>query len=76
MDMKSGLGKRSNQILRLVKEPAILYVVQHTGEIATDVIEHLHAQVFNKATELRKTLYYYIMDGNETVRILLGYNKI
>ncbi|MFW9959154.1 MAG: hypothetical protein ACFFCT_13870 [Candidatus Odinarchaeota archaeon] len=76
MDMKSGLGKRSNQILRLMNEPADLYIVQHTGVINTDVIDHLYAQVFKKATELQKTLYYYIMDGNETARILLGYEKI
>lgn len=76
MDMKSGLGKRSNQILRLIKEPAVLYVVQHTGEIITDVVDHLYAQVYKKAIELQKTLYYYIMDGNETARVLLGYNRI
>ncbi|MFW9889518.1 MAG: hypothetical protein ACFFER_15125 [Candidatus Thorarchaeota archaeon] len=76
LDMKYGLGKSGNQVLRLVKEPAKLYVVQHTGEIKTDVIEHLEAQLFRKAKGLETTLYYYIMDGNETARILLGFGKL
>jgi hypothetical protein len=75
LDMKE-LGKRGNQVIRLVKEPAVLFVVQHTGEIATDVIEHLDAQLFRKAKGLGTTLYYNIMDGNETARILIGYGKI
>lgn len=76
MDMKYGLGKRSNQILRLIQEPADLYVVQHTGKITTDVVRHFESQVEKVSRERGRKLYYLVMDGNETARLLLAYGII
>jgi hypothetical protein len=69
-------GKRGNQILRLVKEPATLFIVQHTGEIDSDVIEFLEICVSDLSHRKGKKLYYCTIDGVDTARILIAYDKI
>lgn len=69
-------GKRGNQVLRLTKEPANLFVVQHIGEIDTDVIELLDSLVSNLSWRRKERLYYSTMDGVDTARILRGYGKL
>lgn len=69
-------GKRGNQLQRLVREPARLYVVQHIGEIDTDVIELLETLVSNRSQQKMEGLYYCIMDGVDTARVLKAYGKL
>lgn len=69
-------GKRGNQILRLIKEPARLFVVQHNGEIDTDVIEFLETCISDLSRKKKVKLYYCIMDGVDTTRILIAYGKL
>jgi hypothetical protein len=70
------LGKRGNQILRLVKEPAELFVVQHNGEIDTDVVEFLETCVSDLSRKKSVKLYYSVIDGVDTARVLIAYNKL
>jgi len=65
-------GKNGDQILRLVEEPARLFVVQHIDSIDTYVIKLLEIAVGSVARGNKK-LYYCVMDGIETARILLAY---
>ena len=69
-------GKRGNQILRLIKEPAELFVVQHNGEIDTDVIEFLETCVSDLSRKKSVKLYYSVIDGVDTARVLIAYNKL
>ena len=69
-------GKRGNQLLRLVKEPANLFVVQHVGEIDTDVIELLDVLVSDLSRKRKERLYYCTMDGVDTARVLRAYDKL
>ena len=69
-------GKRGNQILRLVREPACLFIIQHNGEIDSDVVELLETCVSNLSTQKSVKLYYCVMDGVDTSRILLAYGKL
>jgi hypothetical protein len=68
-------GKNGDQILRLVKEPADLFVVQHIGEIDSSVVELLERLVAEKSTGGKK-LYYCVIDGVDTARLLLAYGKL
>ena len=65
-------GKNGDQILRLVEEPARLFVVQHIDVIDSNVIRLLEIAVGSIAKEVQK-LYYCVMDGVETARLLLAY---
>lgn len=70
------LGKPANQILRLLTEPARLYFVQHVNEITTDVRDHLKVRVSDKARKEKTTLYYCLMDGIDTARVLMAHGEI
>jgi hypothetical protein len=68
-------GKNGDQILRLVEEPARLFVVQHVNSIDSNVIKLLEIAVGSIAKEARK-LYYCVLDGIETARLLQAYEFI
>jgi hypothetical protein len=68
-------GKQGNQIMRLLEEPAELFVVQHVDEIDSDVTNLLEKLISEKSRKGKK-LYYTIMDGIDTTRVLLAYDKL
>jgi hypothetical protein len=68
-------GKNGDQIVRLVQSPAQLFVVQFVGEISENVIKHIEHEV----TLLRhqgKQVWYCIMKGQDTARLLYAYHKL
>ena len=69
-------GKNGDQILRLLKLPARLFIVQHVGEIDFTVREQLEMATETKARQTGKALYYCLMDGVDTARVLLAYGKL
>lgn len=70
------LGDSGNQVLRLLQEPADVYVVQHVNAISTDVIKHLRDQCRLKAQEESRDIYFCVIDGTDTARILRAYDKL
>jgi len=69
-------GKRGNQVMSLVKEPARLFVIQHIDEIDSEVEELLRTLVVQKSENENVKLYYCLMDGVDSARLLLAYDKI
>lgn len=69
-------GSKGTQILKLTKEPANLFIVQSTGQIDTYVIEHLQSEVFRESEKRGHKLYYCIIDGTDTARLLKAYDKL
>lgn len=67
-------GKRGNQILRLVREPAQLFVIQSNGQIDTDVVSMLEICVSELSRKSDCRLYYCIIDGTDTARLLEAYD--
>lgn len=67
-------GKNGDQILRLVEEPARLFVIQHIDSIDSNVIKLLEIAVGSIVK--KQKLYYCVMDGIETARLLLAYDFI
>ncbi|WP_146033961.1 hypothetical protein [Nostoc cycadae] len=68
----SHLGKNSDQIVRLSKEPADVLIVQHCHDILPPVIETL--KVF--ATQPSQARHYCVMDGRESLRMLKVFNLL
>lgn len=68
-------GKNGDQIIRLVEEPARIFVVQHVNSIDPNVIKLLEIAV-GSISKQRSTFYYCVMDGIETARLLLAYGFI
>ncbi|MEH2036393.1 hypothetical protein [Nostoc sp.] len=68
----SHLGKNSDQIVRLSKEPVDVLIVQHCYTILPVVIETL--KVF--ATQPSNPRHYCVIDGRESLRMLKAFNLI
>ena len=66
------LGKNNDQIYRLAQEPAGLLVVQHCHDILGPVRATLRAFAVQPAS----SRYYCCIDGRDTLRVLIAYDKL
>jgi len=66
------LGKNNDQIYRLAQEPAQLLVVQHAHEITSPVRATLRAFAVQPGAARR----YCLMDGRDSLRLLIAYDKL
>ena len=71
----SHCGKNSDQIVRLVKSPALLYVVQFVGNVSEAIITDVEGKV-NEQRAQGKPMHYCIMNGVDTARVLFAYGKL
>jgi len=69
------MGKNGNQIQRLFRLPADLYVVQYWGQISEDVIEQLRTFAVAKAALGGERVFYGIIDGDDSTRLMIAYPK-
>lgn len=71
----SKMGKNGDQIQRLLKCPAEVFVVQYWGQVADET-----AELLQQLTELRsyfagKELLYCVIDGTDSARLIQAYPK-
>lgn len=66
------LGKNNDQIFRLAQEPATLLIVQHCHEITEPVRATLRAFAVRPGSKRR----YCLIDGHDSLRLLLAYEKL
>ena len=71
----SDLGKNGDQLVRMFSLPAELFVVQSNGPIDGAVYNQIQAQVAEKLMT-NQPVYYLVMDGVQTARLLRSYGKI
>lgn len=71
----SDLGKNGDQLLRLFQEPAELFFVQSNGYIDSSVESTMQAFITQKMKESCK-VFYCLIDGIDTARILKAFGKI
>jgi hypothetical protein len=68
-------GTNGDQLVRLFMLPADLFVIQYVGPIS----ELLIAEVQDEINELRsqgRDVHFLIMDGQDTARFLMAYDKL
>lgn len=66
------LGKNGDQIFRLSKLPADLFVLQHCHEITPAVLETLR----NAIVQPHRSRRYLVIDGRDSYKLLLAYGKL
>jgi len=67
------MGKRGDQVQRLFRAPADVFLVQYWGQIDESIIEQMkHFAIAKSVLEGRK-IYYGVIDGQDTIRILMAY---
>src|SRR3972149_3950478 len=69
------MGKTGNQIQRLFTSPAELFFVQYVGQIDESVVEQMHTAAVSKSYSTGKEIYYGIIDGADTMRLITAYPK-
>ncbi len=68
------MGKRGDQIQRLFGAPADCFLVQYWGQIDESVNEQMRDLAMLKSVQECKRIYYGVIDGRDTMRILLAYS--
>jgi len=68
-------GDKGTQLVRLLESPAELFIVQFIGEISQYVIKDVLGKVNEKRLRGERA-WFCIMNGQDTARILLAYNKL
>jgi len=69
------MGKNGDQIQRLARCDAEVFIVQYWAEIDDAVIEQLKALVTLKSYLEDEKLWWGIMDGNDSARLIAAYPK-
>lgn len=69
------MGKNGDQIQRLFKSPAEAFFVQYNEQISESVIDQMKSLAIAKSVMENKKVYYGIIDGDDTSRIMRAYDK-
>jgi hypothetical protein len=68
------MGKNGDQIPRLFRAPAEIFLVQYWGQIDESILEQMKNMAITKSLmEQGKTICYGIIDGQDTQRIMSAY---
>jgi len=67
------MGKNGDQIQRLVRCPAEVFIVQYWSQIDDSVLEQLQQLVTVKAYFEDRRLWYGIINGNDSARLIVAY---
>ena len=71
----SDCGRNGDQIIRLFKEPAKLFIWQYVGEISSQIYDFMETCAYKKSEGGAKEIYYCIIDGSDTERLFKAYKK-
>lgn len=69
------MGKNGDQIQRLFNSPAEVFLIQYWSTIDESVIEQMKNFAIAKSASERKRIYYGVIAGNDTQRLLIAYKK-
>jgi len=69
------MGKNGDQIQRLFKSPAQVFLIQYWGEIDEAVLEQMGEFAKAKSVSDANEIYYGIIDGGDTQRIIAAYGS-
>jgi hypothetical protein len=69
------MGKNGNQIQKLFESSADLFIIQYWGQIGEPVKDMVSAFAQLRSGHLGKRVYYCIIDGKDSDRLVLAYPK-
>ena len=69
------MGKNGDQIQRLFKSPADVFLVQYWGQIDQSVTEQMEEFAKSKSASEMKEVYFGIIDGDDSNRLLKAYPR-
>ena len=69
------MGKNADQIQRLFTSPADVHIIQYCGQIDESIIKQLEAFATFKSAHEMRTIYFGVIDGIDTARLIKAYPK-
>lgn len=69
------MGKRGDQIQRLFRTPAIIFLIQYWSQIDESVMQQMQTYALLKSYAESQRIYYGIIDGNDTCRLQKAYPR-
>jgi hypothetical protein len=69
------MGKRGDQIQRLFRAPAQVFLIQYWSQIDESIIEQMKSFAIAKSVAEGRRIYYGVIDGADTLRIIRAYSK-
>jgi len=69
-------GENGDQLVRLIREPAVVYFIQHVDAIDSELIIQFRLNVEYTARLREEKLFYCHIDGVDTARLFKSYEKI
>jgi hypothetical protein len=69
------MGKNADQIQRLFKSPADVFIIQYHGQINESVLDQMHSLATAKSAQENRTIYFGIINGTDSRRIITAYKK-
>lgn len=68
-------GKNGDQLVRLFQSPANLFILQYVGEISENVVKDMEGKT-SLYRHKGKEVWYCVINGQDTVRLLHAYGKL
>jgi len=69
------LGKNSDQLPRLFKNDAQVFIVEYCGQVDQSVSELMFSLAVARSVMCQEKIYYCVVDGDDTQRIIKAYAK-
>jgi hypothetical protein len=69
------LGKQGDQIQRLFRAPADVFLIQYWDQIQESVVEQMRLIAIARSSLDGRRIYYGVIDGQDTLRILEAYKQ-
>lgn len=69
------MGKNGDQIQRLARCPADVFIVQYWGEIDDSVVEQLESFMRLRAYFEGRSVWYGVIDGSDSARLMAAYSS-
>jgi hypothetical protein len=69
------MGKRGDQLQRLLASPAELFLVQYWSQIDESILDQMRRLATTKSWSEHRTIYFGVIDGQDTQRLITAYKK-
>ncbi len=69
------MGKRGDQVQRLFRSSAEVFVVQYWSQIDESIVELMANLARSKSAADMKRIYYGVIDGQDTMRLITAYTE-
>ena len=69
------MGKNGDQIQRLIRSPAEIFIIQYWSQVGEAVYEQLELLARGKSALENRKVWYGVIDGQDSARLIKAYSS-